>query len=157
TTERLSVGTRARRTTTPPSSAPLSGGGGARDSATLTGQTATAGGTVTYAVYTNNTCTALATGLQPVPAAVTVTGGVVPNSAAVTFPSAGTFFWQASYSGDANNNAATSTCTSETLTVGKASPTIATTLSSGSITVGGSVHDSATLTGATTGAGGTVT
>src|SRR5262249_42515134 len=158
TTERLSVGTRARRTTTPPSSAPLSGGGGARDSATLTGQTATAGGTVTYAVYTNNTCTALATGLQPVPAAVTVTGGVVPNSAAVTFPSAGTFFWQASYSGDANNNAATSTCTSETLTVTGAGTSIATQLSVSTVAAGGPVaHDSATLSGTTGSPGGTVT
>src|SRR5262249_14529147 len=109
------------------------------------------------AVYTNNSCSALAAGLQPVPAVVTVTGGVVPDSAAVSFPGAGTFFWQAVYSGDANNGAATSACASEQLTVGKASPSIATSLSPGSISVGGSAHDTATLSGATAAAGGTVT
>src|SRR5262249_52626499 len=138
------------------SSGSVAVGGSVHDTATLSGATAGAGGTVTYAVYTNNSCSALAAGLQPVPAMVTVTGGVVPDSAAVSFPGAGTFFWQAVYSGDANNGAATSACASEQLTVGKASPSIATSLSPGSISVGGSAHDSATLSGATAAAGGTV-
>ena len=37
--------------------------------------------------------------------------GIVPNSPAATFNSAGTFYWQAVYSGDANNNGASSPCT----------------------------------------------
>jgi hypothetical protein len=41
----------------------------------------------------------------------------VPDSNAITFNSAGTFYWQAVYSGDTNNNGATSACTSEVLTV----------------------------------------
>jgi hypothetical protein len=41
--------------------------------------------------------------------------------------------------------------------VNKAGPSIATTLSAETIPVGGTVHDSATITGATTNAGGTVT
>ena len=34
-----------------------------------------------------------------------------------TFPIAGTFYWQAAYSGDINNAPATSACTDEVLTV----------------------------------------
>ena len=45
------------------------------DTAVLTGATATAGGTVTYTAYTNNTCT---TGAIPA-GTMTVTNGVVPE------------------------------------------------------------------------------
>src|SRR5207237_3562509 len=41
---------------------------------------------------------------------VTVTGGAVPTSGSQTFPIAGTFGWNAVYSGDANNSPATSAC-----------------------------------------------
>jgi hypothetical protein len=129
-------------------------GGTVHDSATLTGTTANAGGTVAYKVYTNATCDSP----SPIDAGTkTVTNGVVPDSDPVTFDTAGDYYWQAVYSGDANNNGATSVCTSEHLVVNKAGPSIATTLSAESITVGGTVHDSATLTGATANAGGTVT
>ncbi len=130
----------------------VSVGDSVHDSATLTGATADAGGTVTYTVYSNNTCTQ-----NPVDAGTkTVTNGIVPDSNGVTFNSAGTFFWQAVYSGDANNNPATSDCTSEKLVV-KTKPTISTSLSASPVNIGDSVHDSATLTGATADAGGTVT
>jgi hypothetical protein len=86
-----------------------------------------------------------------------VTNGVVPDSNAITFNQTGDFYWQAAYSGDANNDAATSVCTSEHLVVTKKSPSIATTLSADTVEVGGTVHDSAALTGATANAGGTVT
>jgi N-acetylneuraminic acid mutarotase len=43
--------------------------------------------------------------------------GVVPDSDALSFSTAGTYYWQAVYSGDGKNNGATSTCTSEKLTV----------------------------------------
>jgi hypothetical protein len=76
---------------------------------TLSGATSNAGGTVTYTVYTNNTCTTVA-GPQPSPATVTVTNGKVPNSGDAFFPNSGNFYWQASYSGDGSNNAATSSC-----------------------------------------------
>jgi uncharacterized protein (DUF2237 family) len=128
-------------------------GGTVHDSATLSGATANAGGTVTYTVYSDSACS---TGAQDA-GTKTVTNGVVPDSNAITFNSAGDFYWQAVYSGDANNNGATSVCTSEHLVVGKKSPSIATTLSSETIGVGGTVHDSATLSGATANAGGTVT
>src|SRR5207253_1219389 len=118
------------------------------DSSTLT-SSFNAGGTVTYSVFTNGACTAPGTAVST----VTVTGGVVPNSRAVRFNSTGSFSFNAVYSGDANNNGATSPC--EPLTVTKASPTIATTLSATTITVGQSVTDSSTLTNSFS-AGGTV-
>jgi hypothetical protein len=122
------------------------------DSATLTGATANAGGTVTYTVYSDSSCSTsfAAAGTK------TVTNGSVPDSDAVTFNSAGTFYWQAAYSGDSNNNPATSACTSEQLVV-KTNPSISTTLSGTSVAIGTSVHDSATLSGATSDAGGSVT
>ncbi len=115
----------------------VSVGDSVHDSATLTGATADAGGTVTYTVYSNNTCTQ-----NPVDAGTkTVTNGIVPDSNGVTFNSAGTFFWQAVYSGDANNNPATSDCTSEKLVV-KTKPAISTSLSASPVNIGDSVHDS---------------
>jgi hypothetical protein len=128
-------------------------GGTVHDSATLAGTTASAGGTVTYTVYTDTACTLGARSAGT----VTVTNGVVPDSDALAFNDAGDFYWQAVYSGDANNNGATSVCTSEHLVVNKVSPSIATTLSANLVTVGTTVHDSASLTGATANAGGTVT
>ena len=85
------------------------------------------------------------------------TSGNVPNSSTATFNSAGTYYWQAVYSGDTNNNGASSPCTAtnnEQLTVNKASPTITTTLSSGSITAGSTAYDTSTLTGASATHGG---
>jgi hypothetical protein len=52
----------------------------------------------------------------------TVTNAVVPDSDPITFNNAGDFYWQAVYSGDANNEGITSECTSEHLVVNKASP-----------------------------------
>jgi hypothetical protein len=125
------------------------------DSATLNGATANAGGTVTYTVYDNSTCTSNANDRDA--GTKTVTNGTVPDSDTLTFNQAGDFYWQAAYSGDANNDPATSSCAEEHLVVNKASPTIATVLSAPTIEVGGSVSDSATLTGASSDAGGSAT
>ncbi len=115
------------------------------DSATLSGATSNAGGTVAYTVYTDSACSlgAQSAGTK------TVTNGVVPDSNGITFNSAGDFYWQAVYSGDANNNAATSVCTDEHLVVTKAQPGISTaqnllpnddaTISGGFGTPGGTV------------------
>ena len=93
----------------------IAAGGSAYDAASLSGGTSPTG-TVTYSVYTDSGCANAASGLQPSPATVTVgSGTAVPNSAAVTFPTPGTYYWHAAYSGDSNNAAATSAC--ETLTV----------------------------------------
>jgi hypothetical protein len=128
-------------------------GDAVHDSATLSGATANAGGTVTYSAYVGaNTCT----GTDLLNSTVNVTGGVVPDSADFTPTAAGTYSFQAVYSGDANNNGATSVCSTEQLLV-KTNPTITTTLSATSVDVGSTVHDSATLHDATSDAGGTVT
>jgi hypothetical protein len=85
------------------------------DSATLSGQTKNAGGTVTYTVYTNSSCSAGALSAGK----VTVTNGKVPNSNDVPFYTPGVYYWQAVYSGDANNSGSSSKCGSEILTVKK--------------------------------------
>ena len=129
------------------------------DSATLVGATTNAGGTVTYTVYTDSACTTPATSqISGQPAAVTVTGGVVPDSAPVSFLAAGGYFWQAVYSGDANNSATTSVCSSEPITVPLNSPSVATLpVTVSPKTALATITDSATLAGATGDAGGTVT
>lgn len=88
-------------------------GNSVNDTAILTNATQTAGGTVTYTFYSNNTCSAGAqlAGIK------NVTNKVVPNSNAMLFSTAGTYYWQVVYSGDANNNGAISNCTSEILIV----------------------------------------
>jgi hypothetical protein len=133
--------------------------GAVHDSATLTGVTSTAGGTVIYN-WTNGTCAATS---QPQQAGfVFVNNGAVPDSLSVggttNFWKPGTYGWNATYSGDPNNTGPiTSSCETLTVLSGKASPTLATTLSATTIPIGGSVHDTATLSGATSSAGGTVT
>jgi len=137
--------------TTTVSATSLTVGGSISDSATLSGQTATAAGTVTYNEFANGTCS------TPGPinmSTVMVTNGVVPNSGAFPANRTGSFSFQAVYSGDANNSGATSAC--EPFTVNKISPTLATTVSSTSAVLGSSVSDSATLSNSFQ-AGGTVT
>jgi len=108
-------------------------------------------GTVTYSLFTGSTCGGTGT---VVSGPVTVINDVVPNSASQPFNAAGSFSWNAHYSGDANNGPALSAC--EPLTVDKASPTLTTSLLSNPITRGGSTADSATLANGAQ-AGGTVT
>jgi hypothetical protein len=85
------------------------------DSATLSGTNAAAAtGTVTYNVYSDSACTDLAQGGTP---ETITTPGTLPSSAPVSLSSAGTYYWQAAYSGDPNNQSSTSTCGSETETV----------------------------------------
>ena len=102
-----------------------------------------------------------------------MTAGTVPPSTAVSLSSAGTYYWQASYSGDANNAASVSSCGSEAevVVVPRPMPTrIVTMLHGGTLETGWwnddiivvpsdtAVTDSATLSGANvSSAGGTVT
>ncbi len=83
------------------------------DTATLTGASPTAGGSVTYNLYTTNTCTG--SQVASWPKSVSVTNAVVPDSATFT-TSTGQFSFQAVYSGDSANLGATSGC--EPLSVG---------------------------------------
>jgi hypothetical protein len=88
----------------------VTNGTAVHDTATLTNGFQ-ASGMVTYTFFTNGGCT----GTGTVVSTVTVSPGSVPDSAATTPATTGSFSFQASYGGDANNNAATSVC--ETLTV----------------------------------------
>jgi hypothetical protein len=82
------------------------------DSATLSGDNAaTAGGTVTYTVYSDSECTD--SDVVTSGGTVTVTSGSVPGSSAVSLAAPGNYYWQASYSGDANDAASVSPCGSE--------------------------------------------
>ena len=86
------------------------------DSATINGATADAGGTISYAVYSDNECSTLVADLTP--ADNTVVDGVAPDSLGHTFNSAGTFYFQATYSGDSNNTGPVSSpCESEQLVI----------------------------------------
>jgi hypothetical protein len=121
-------------------------GDSVHDSSTLSGATSNAGGTVTYSAYAGaNTCA----GTDLLNSTVTVTNGVVPDSANFTPSAAGTYSFQAVYSGDGNNNGASSPCSSEQLLV-RTNPSIGTAQNL-------LPNDNATITGATSNAGGTIT
>lgn len=83
------------------------------DTAQLVGATSDAGGTATYAVYSDSACTSF---IQNV-STETVTAGKVPNSAQVSFSSPGTYYFQVYYTGDGENTPARSICAAEVLTV----------------------------------------
>jgi hypothetical protein len=89
------------------------------DSATLTGATSDAGGTVNYRYYASPAdCTSDTTGTAGHDVSTeTVTNGNVPPSDDETFTTAGTFYWAAFYSGDVKNNPAKSDCASEPLEI----------------------------------------
>ena len=88
-------------------------GAAVSDSAVLSGEdAATASGSVEYRVYVDPACTRLAV----LAGRVSVASGAIPASEARTL-AAGTYYWQASYGGDARNAPSTSACGSEVETV----------------------------------------
>ena len=112
-------------------------------------------GTITFNLYGPNDATC-ATAIFS--STVSVSGNGNYTSGNYTTTAAGTFRWIASYSGDANNLAVSGSCNDadEDVVVGKLNPDISTTASA-DVTIGGSVHDVATLSGATANATGTIT
>ena len=116
-------------------------GGTVHDSATLTGATATAGGSVTYTLKSGVSPGGTILGTDT----VSVTNGVVPNSKEFSITSTGQYYFIAVYGGDTNNNPATSS--PEPFTVSSTSATTTTALSSSSITLGETVTDTVTVTG----------
>ena len=134
------------------------------DSATLSGpNTSTAGGTVSYKVFSDLDCAVLLADAGT----KTVTNGQVPDSDPVMFSSVGTFYWQAFYSGDPLNNPSSSGCGEETVTVPPTPPLIttnaATSVTSSSATLNGTVNPNGLTTsvyfqyGTTTSYGSTTT
>jgi uncharacterized repeat protein (TIGR01451 family) len=114
------------------------------DSAKLTGASSNAGGSVTYTVFDNNTCATNANTRDA--GTVAVTNGNVPDSNEVLFNTAGDFYWQAAYSGDANNLAATSLCTSEHLVVDRPAIAITKNPAAQSVNSGGTASFTITVT-----------
>ena len=87
------------------------------DSATLTGGFGTLSGTLTFELYGNATC---ATDTDPIyEEDVTVNGiGMYSTSNTSVFITAdGTYSWLVTYTGDGNNNGATSTCDAEQMVI----------------------------------------
>jgi hypothetical protein len=120
-------------------------GGTISDTATLTGG-ANATGSITFSLYGPNNATC--TGAPIFTSTVPVAGNGAYGSGNFTTASAGTYRWIANYSGDANNSATANACNAanETVAVAQASPAVATTASAAAI-VGGTISDTATLTG----------
>ena len=85
------------------------------DTASVSGADAsTATGTVTYSVYSDAGCTmAVSSGT----AQSITTPGTLPASSSVALSAPGTYYWQASYSGDSANAPSVSACGSEVETV----------------------------------------
>jgi putative nucleotidyltransferase with HDIG domain len=130
--------------------------GRVRDDATIANATPDAGGTVTYFVFNNDACASK--GIIATLGPVNVKRGEVPNSPLwrPTGP-AGTYYFVAAYSGDANDDAARSGCNSSPIAVGPGVEVITVQPSSTTIAVGGEVHASAVIAASRSGAGGSVT
>ena len=78
------------------------------DTASISGaNVSTAGGTASYAVYSDDTCSALIASAGT----VDVKDGGVPPSDVVNLKAGGTYYWHASYSGDSSNGASSTACT----------------------------------------------
>jgi len=124
--------------------------------ATITNATRDTGGTVTYDVYRNGSCSS--TGLIATLGTVKLTDGTVPNSSNWTAPGpAGTYYFVAAYSGDASDEASRSGCNSNPITVVADSTKITIQLSAITSPIGGEIHATAAITGTNRGAAGTVT
>ena len=122
------------------SSGPAAAGGAVSDVATVSGG---ATGRVTFSLYAPGD-TSCAT---PISTTTGTLSGGSASSGNVAVGGAGNYNWVATYAGDAYyNNPASSPCGSEPVTVGRATPTIATT-PSGTVAAGGSVSDVATVSG----------
>jgi uncharacterized repeat protein (TIGR01451 family) len=117
-----------------------------KDSATLSGGSSPTG-TITFTLFYNGGPTPVDTETVTVSGNATYTtptGFTLPTTGTVT----GTYQWDASYSGDANNNPVSDdNDPTEKVAVSAASPTISTTQQPGTATVGTSIADKATVSG----------
>jgi hypothetical protein len=114
------------------------------DVAHLSG-TANATGSITFRLYgpADNGCLRNFVLVSTVP----VSGDGAYRSASVSPVVSGTYQWVVSYSGDANNAAAETTCGSEAAAVSRADPAF-TTVAPSAVPVGGELTDTARLSGA---------
>jgi uncharacterized repeat protein (TIGR01451 family) len=133
------------------------------DTATLSGLNPGAGGTVVFRLYgpsSTPVCNdnGAAKNLVFTSSAVTVNGNGSYGPVSTQVTKAGTYYWIASYSGDANNNSVSGTCgeATEVSSVDKASPAITTTATASTTLPNGTVKDTANVTGLTSDATGNV-
>ena len=129
-----------------------------KDSATLIGGVLSTG-SVSFTLYSNATCTAAVTGVS---GAGTITSSAASYSVTWTPPAVGTYYWKATYAGDANNNNTMTGCggVNEQVTINKATPAIGTVASPTTGTVGVTIpalKDTATLSGTAIAPTGSVT
>ena len=91
-----------------------------KDAASLTGLFgAKAGGSVSWKLYSNNECSASEGGLVASDGPVSVSGdGEYETPSGSSPAAAGTYYWVAAYSGDANNKPVTSGCGDEPVVIG---------------------------------------
>jgi hypothetical protein len=114
-------------------------GATAQDTATVTGDAGIPTGTLTYILYDNGSCSSPSAGTET----VTLSGGDVPASSATPALDAGSYSYQAAYSGDSNYAGRTGDC--ESFTVAKAPQAVAFTSTPPSPAVfGGSYAPTAT-------------
>ena len=86
-------------------------------------------GSVTFTLYSNDTCTTPAGVSGSAPISTDTSGETTAAfSTTWTAPATGDYYWRASYAGDANNNAFTAGCNdaNELIVVGPGSPSITT-------------------------------
>jgi hypothetical protein len=124
------------------------------DSATLSGGSSP-GGSITFDLYApSQTCGSDAPAYTQT---VTVSGnGSYSTANTVAANMAGTWSWTAMYSGDSGNSGTSSTCSQETVTVAKASPSLSTTPSAGGTVGAVNLNDSAAVSAGYT-PGGSIT
>jgi hypothetical protein len=103
------------------------------------------GGSVTFNLFApgDQTCSGTPVFSQTQP----LVNGGSSTSPGFSTSAAGTWHWTAAYAGDANNNAASSGCGAEPVTVSKASPSLSTTPNPAAAPIGALLKDSATLSG----------
>ena len=129
------------------------------DQATVTGGLGTPTGTVTFKWFLNGTCDGAAAQTS---AAIALNGSGIADATTFAFTpnAAGSFSFQATYSGDGTYNGSTGAC--EPLTVTKLASTTVTDIHNAdhqvilSAPIGSTVHDKATVSGSLTTPTGTV-
>jgi len=89
------------------SSSAIGAGGSVTASSTLIRFNSGAGGTVAYDYFSGSACSGSPTSVG---SPLNVTNGMVPSSSSKTFSTVGSYSWNAVYSGDKDNDGATSEC-----------------------------------------------
>jgi hypothetical protein len=116
-------------------------------------------GTITFTAYSDNQCTtSVYTSVVTVNAGAGDYNSATGTGGTFTPSNVGTYYWIASYSGDANYPAATGKCgDSGESSVVTPKPTTLTTTASGNVTLGASISDTAHISGLVAPFGGTIT